>query len=858
MKKLLAGASLLPFLCAGVAAHAADASPSAGEVSEVIVTGTRQVGTKAEDSAAPIQVVGSRNLTLTGATELAQSLATSVPSLNFQANGGDAAAVNIQAALRGLSPNDTLVLVDGKRRHGTANLAVDGGSPYSGSATTDLSFIPIGAIDHVEVLTDGAAAQYGTDAIAGVINIITKKGLTGSLDITGGQYYDGHVTGQGETGSISLNKGFALGDKGYLNVTLENRYHNYSVQGCGDARFQAADCSLLSGLTHPNSNVTKFKAYPYENQLNGDPQFNIYNAFVTAGYKITPQAELYVIGSFGYREAQHYENYRTPSKISGTPEGSETPYYPFPNGFDPKEKFDEKDYSITGGLKGDIDTFHYDLSGTYGGNTEQVYTVDSANAYQFAQLQALSPTPITPQTSFYDGEYKASELTLNADFSKDFAFGGMASPLSVAFGGEYRRDTYGIGQGEPSSYIGGGAQSFSGYLPQDQGDFARTNYAGYIDLAADPIKNLHVDLAGRFEHYSDFGDTEVGKATVRYDFTPTFAIRGTVSNGFRAPTLAEERYSGTNVSPYSAEVQLPPNSAAAQLAGFQTLKPEQSQNYSVGFVAHPMENLQITLDAYQINLHRRILVSGFIYGTNTVDSIKTTTGGVTTYTACSTPGVGGCANQPTVISQGVLNAIAARGVTLDSGLTYTGIALFANAANTRTDGVELTANYASDFGDYGHVDWSIGANYNKTQITKSPPLPAAVSSAQFGQTTFFTPNSASALTTATPREKVILQAYYTWHKFSLNLRETIYGPTRQWSANNSLFEQLGTTGITDLDIGYKITPFIKIDGGANNLFNQIPTRAPVSAGGRVYDVPYGFAPWGGNGGYYYGRVVVSF
>ncbi len=830
MKKLLAGASLLPFLCAGIAAHAADAT--SGEVSEVIVTGTRQVGVKAEDSAAPIQVVGARSLTLTGATELAQSLATSVPSLNVQANGGDAAAVNIQAALRGVSPNDTLVLVDGKRRHGTANLAVDGGSPYSGAATADLSFIPIGAIDHVEVLTDGAAAQYGTDAIAGVINIITKKGTTGTLDITGGQYYDGHVTGQGETGSISLNKGFLIGDKGYFNVTLENRYHNFSVQGCGDARFQNADCSLKSGLTFPNSNVTQFKAYPNENQLNGDPKFNIYNAFVSAGYQLTPEAELYVVGSYGYREAEHYENYRTPSKISGTTTTGVT-VYPLPIGFDPKEKFDEKDYSITGGLRGDYDGFHYDLSGTYGGNNEQVYTVDSANAVEFSELQALSATPITPQTSFYDGEYKATELTLNADFSKDFAV-NMASPLSVAFGGEYRRDTYGIGQGEFSSYDGGGAQSFSGYTPQDEGEFARTNYAGYVDLALDPIKNLHVDLAGRYEHYSDFGDTEVGKATVRYDFNPKFAVRGTVSNGFRAPTLAEERYSGTNVSPYSAEVQLPPNSSAAQLAGFQPLKPELSQNYSVGFVAHPIDNLQLTVDAYQINIHNRILVSGFIYGTNTV---------------------GG---QVITVSQGVLNAIKARGVTLDTGLSYTGIALFANAANTRTDGIELTANYASDFGDYGHVDWTVGANYNKTQLTKTPLLPLAVQNAAQGQTTFFTPNSASALTTATPREKVILQAYYTWHRFSANLRETVYGPTRQWSANNSLFEHLPTTGITDLDIGYKVTSYIKVDAGANNLFNQIPTRAPLSAGGRVYSVPYGFAPWGGNGGYYYGRVVVSF
>ncbi len=833
MKKLFAGASLLPFLCAGFAAHAADASSNSGEVSEVIVTGTRQVGVKAEDSAAPIQVVGSRNLTLTGATDLAVSLATSVPSLNFQANGGDAAAVNIQAALRGVSPNDTLVLVDGKRRHGTANLAVDGGSPYSGSATTDLSFIPIGAIDHVEVLTDGAAAQYGSDAIAGVINIITKKGTTGTLDITGGEYYDSNGTNyQGETGSISINKGFKIGDKGYFNVTFENRYHNYSVQGCGDSRFQNPDCSLKSGLTFPNSNVTQFRGYPHENQLNGDPQFNIYNGFVSAGYQIAPEAEIYVIGSYGYREAQHFENYRTPNKIVGTALNGVT-VYPLPLGFDPKEKFDEKDYSITGGMRGDFEGFHYDLSGTYGGNSEQVYTVDSANAVVFAQDQALSTTPVVPQTSFYDGEYKATELTLNADFSKDFAV-GMASPLSVAFGGEYRRDTYGIGQGEPSSYIGGGAQSFSGYTPQDQGDFARTDYAGYIDLAIDPIKKLHLDLAGRYVHYSDFGDTEVGKITARYDFNPMFAVRATVSNGFRAPTLAEERYSGTNVSPYSAEVQLPPNSAAAQLAGFQPLKPELSQNYSVGFVAHPIDNLQVTVDAYQINIHNRILVSGFIYGTNTING------------------------QIVTISQGVLNAIAARGVTLDTGLSYTGIALFANAANTRTDGIELTANYASDFGDYGHVDWTIGANYNKTQLTKTPPLPAQVTNAQYGQTTFFTPNSASALTTATPREKVILQAYYTWHRFSANLRETIYGPTRQWSANNTIFEQIGTTGITDLDFGYRITQAIKVDVGANNLFNQIPPLHDIAGGGRVYSVPYAFAPWGGNGGYYYGRVVVSF
>ena len=252
-----------------------------------------------------------------------------------------------------------------------------------------------------------------------------------------------------------------------------------------------------------------------------------------------------------------------------------------------------------------------------------------------------------------------------------------------------------------------------------------------------------------------------------------------------------------------------------------------------------MDNLQVTVDAYEIDLHNRILTSGFLYGT-----------------CCTT---GGAA----VISQGVLNSIAARGVQLDSGLSYTGISLFANAASTRTDGIEATANYASDFGNYGHVDWTVGFNYNKTQITHLDPLPAAVTNVAFGQTAFLTANAASALTTATPREKVILQGYWTWHRLSVNLRETIYGPTGQYSPDNSVFFTLPTTGITDIDIGYNVTSAIKFDIGANNLFNIIPTGTPTLngapvGGGLVFNVPYGFAPYNPNGGYYYGRITVTF
>jgi iron complex outermembrane receptor protein len=843
MNRYLAGASLLALIAASSAAHAADAAVAAdsGEVSEVVVTGTRQVGIKAADSAAPIQVVGGQTLRLTGAVDLAASLTTAVPSLNILTQGGDAAAVQILAALRGLSPNDTLVLVDGKRRHPTSNLAVDGGSVFSGSATTDLSFIPLEAIDHIEVLTDGAAAQYGSDAIAGVINIILKKNASGGIiDATGGSYY----SGQGATASVSLNHGFNLWDRGFVNLTFEERYHDFSVQGIGDGRFTDPNGNLLSGLPFPQSNAGKANNFPHLNQLNGDPQFNIYNGFANMAYKFTDQIEFYAFGNYSYQESQHYENYRSPAKVSGVT-STGTTVYPFPNGFDPREKFDETDYSFTGGFRGDIAGWHWDLSTTYGENNTQVYVVDSANAQLYPVLQALSPTPIVPQTTFFNGTFDATEWTSNLDVDTSFNV-GLASPVNVAIGGEYRRDTYGITAGEPSSYYGAGAQSFDGYTPLDQGSFSRNSGSVYIDVATDPVKNLHIDIAGRYEHYSDFGDAEVGKFTARYDFNEMFAIRGTVSNGFRAPTLAEERYSGTNVSPYSAEVQLPPNSSAAASAGFQPLKPEQSQNYSVGFVIHPVENAQITLDLYQINLHDRILVSGFLYGT------------------CCTAG------SAAVISQGVLDAIAARGVTLDSGLSYTGISLFSNAANTRTQGIELTGNYASDFGDYGHVDWTVGLNFNKTQITRLDALPPAAANTPAEcatlpvcNTAFLTANAASALTTANPRYKVILQAHWTKDKWTLNLRETIYGQTSQYSPDNSYIQYIGVTGITDIDVGYNLTSNIKIDVGANNLFDQVPPRVGDAGGfplggGLVFKVPYGFAPYNANGGYYYGRVIVTF
>ncbi len=827
-------------LVAPVAAYAADAPAPAAVAPDIIVTGTRTTGTRAADSSAPIELVGASAIANVGQQDLTQVLAQSLPSLNFNAFGGDTANLTLSAALRGISPNDTLVLINGKRRHTTANLAVLGGSPYSGSATTDLSFVPTASIGHIEVLQDGAAAQYGSDAIAGVINIITKNAdHGGSISATGGSDYE-HG---GETAQASANFGFKLGDKGFFNITGEYKFHNFTQHGTCDRRFFAPDCTLTSTNAVDNAGLKLNGDYPNVNTINGDARYTLYNVSFNAGYDLGDGAQLYAFGSYGNRDAKSYENYRKATKVSGTPLGSENKVYPLPAGFQPQESIREEDFSLTSGLKGDLEKWHYDLSLTYGRDAVSLYTLNSANPAIFSQLQAASATPLTDlQRNFYDGQLVNSEWVGNIDITRDFEV-GLAKPLTFAIGGEWRHGSYSIAKGEYSSYAYGGAQSYPGFAPTDAGGYSRTGYAGYADLAVDPVTGLHVDLAGRFEHYSDFGSVTTGKFNARYDFSPAFGIRGTVSNGFRAPTLAEEYYSSVNVGPGTTFGQLPPNSDAAQLLGFPKLKPEKSTNLSFGFVAHPAPKLQITVDAYQIKITSRIVASGNLFG-----SLGTT-----------------------VVSQAILNALTSRGVSLADATSYSGINIFSNGADTRTRGVEATANYASDFGDAGKVDWSLAANYNKTEVTNIVGLPASVYNATYAQTSLLTTAAIDALTTATPRVKLIANALYTHGPLSVNLRETLYGSTSQHDSPdgsgvgaNSVLLAIGTTLITDLNIGYKVTPAIRFDLGSNNLFDkQAPTR-PLAPGtsrpssGNVYNAPISITPWGINGGYYYAKVTFSF
>lgn len=786
---------------------AAAAAEGAGILSEIIVTGTRRTGLEVADSPAPVQVLDASSLQRVGQPDLVQALTQNVPSFTAQAFGGDTAALTLSAKLRGLSPNHALVLIDGKRRHTTANLAVLGG-PYQGGAAADLNFIPVAAIERIEVLQDGAAAQYGTDAIAGVINIILKKSPAGgSLTATSGAYYDGG----GNTADVSGNTGFAPTAGSYFNLTAESRYHASSDRGGIDPRvIDPANVASMPGLL-------QMPGYPYVNHIQGDARYNLNIASFTAGVELGT-TELYAVGTYGRKHAVAYENYRMPSRIPAM--------YPF--GFNPQEESKEQDYALTVGIKGTaFGAWRWDLSSAYGKDDVEINTINSGNVSLF------NDTGSTP-TDFHAGDFIASQWTTTFDVSRDFEV-GMASPLNIAFGIEHRRETYEVRPGDAAARYKEGSQSFPGFALTDAGKHDRDNEAAYVDFALSPVEKLQLDLAGRFEHFSDFGDTAVGKLTGRYDFTPAFAVRGTFSTGFRAPTLAEEYYSATNVSPTSAFVQLPPNSPAARLVGVDGLDAEESTNYSIGLVVHPAPRFTATLDAYQIDVDDRVVGSGAIYG------------------------LGGANN-----SQAVVDAIAANGNVLDPTVTFIGINIFSNGLDTRTRGAELVVTYSDDYGAFGRVDWSVAANYNDTEVTQIKPAPS-----QLAPQGLFDASAISDLETAFPKYRAVLSANWVLNDFSATLRETIYGEASQLESPDGgtyYRSEIGVTPITDLELAYQVTDTIRFSVGASNLFNRYPDKKnsellrSYRAGNDNSAVAIypSFSSFGINGGYYYGKLSFNF
>ncbi len=808
------------------------------DVEAVIVTGTRTTGLRAVDSPAPIQVLGADILKKTGQPDLIQALAQNVPSFTAQAFGTDAAALNLSIKLRGVSPNHALVLLNGKRRHGTANVAVSGG-PYGGGAASDMSFIPVASIDHVEVLQDGAAAQYGTDAIAGVVNVIQKKNKSGGqITLNGGQYFDGG----GRTGDFMANLGVAPTDKMYLNLSGETKFHDFSFRGDTDLRVinTTAPGNISAAILTKFPGLVNAQNYPYVNRYLGDAQYRLTTVTYNAGYELTPDIDLYSFGTYGYKKGQAYENYRLPNVVVGVAATD----IPFPLGFSPKESITEHDFALTGGIEGMANGWHWDLSTTYGKDSDSVNVLASANQTLYKNSSTLTTKGTTPYT-FHDGDFIASQWTSALDVTHEFDV-GLAGPLNFAAGAEFRRETYQIRAGDPTSYYGTGAASFFGYSPVSASNNSRTDKSVYMDLSTKPVENLTLDAAIRHENYSDFGGTTVAKLTGRYDFSPAIAIRGTASTGFRAPTLAEEFYAGINVGPTSVSGVFAPNSAGAAFLGAAGLGPEESKNYSVGLVTHLIPKLTMTLDAYKIELTNRIVQTGNFFGYNS--------------------------NPAVVTSPSVLKALTGSGVTIDPAIFTAssgsvGVVMFVNGLDTTTEGSDFVATYSTDLDTFGRIDWSLSANYNVTNIDRVAPPPSNVSSKQV----LLDDIAQATLTKTTPKYRGTLGATWTKDALSVTLKETLIGPAyglvQDPLSSKLLTNNVARAGITDLEVSYSPLSNVKISLGANNLFNEYPNKQNgtfrygqymTNASGYAGSIYPTFSAFGLNGGYYYGKLSYTF
>jgi iron complex outermembrane receptor protein len=557
----------------------ANSAAGAALIQDVVVTGTRDTTRSAGESLSPIDVIGAKELQRTGETDLRDALVKLLPSVSRLAQAGDAANLTSALTLRGLSPNHVLLLVNGKRRHTSANISADPGS-QQGSTPVDIDLIPVSAVDHIEVLRDGAAAQYGSDAIAGVINVILKSSARGgTLSGTSGRDDER----DGLTVGAAADTGLALGADGFLHLSGEFRRHEHSVRSGPDER---------TGT--------------YVNRTLGDPASKRTSIAANAGYDLGGDVELYAFATAAHREGASVQNYRLPNRLPQV----------YPDGFSPVETSNQNDGSVTAGARGGAaGAWRWDTSVSYGIDNVNIGMEDSAN------LDLYAATGSTP-TSFHLARYRNSHVAANGDVSRAFETGVLPAALQVALGAEYRRETYEVGAGDAASSYGSGAQALPGLSAISAGKHSRNIGAAYADLSTRFTPQWEAALATRYEHYSDAGSTTNAKLSSRYEFTKKASVRGTVGTGFRAPSLAQENYTSLAVSPTTAGGQLAVNSAAARSLGALPLKPEKSRSVNLGFVAEPLDRLHVTVDAYRIRIRDRIIQGGTYTGQPALDALR--------------------------------------------------------------------------------------------------------------------------------------------------------------------------------------------------------------------------------------------
>lgn len=837
------------------------------DLEEIIVIGSRFEPRVVTDSPTPIDSISAEELTRGGATDLQSMLKVAVPSFSTpRPTAAGALDFLTPPTMRGLSTGQLLVLVNGKRRH-TAPGVNAGNQIGRGDVAYDFNAIPSAAISRVEVLRDGAAAQYGSDAIAGVMNVQLAKGTDGTASAMYG------ITGEGDGQhvDVSVGKGIDLGDDGFARLTVQYKDHEETDRAAPDTRQQyfgrnaagalvapSANYGSGTGLTPSNGTLDPREATIDRDMWNfGEPKYEQIALFANVEKLLSDDVTAYGFGGYSRVKGNSFNFFRRAGQ-------DETLRSLYPDGFMPIQEIEIINGSGAVGVRGDdLAGFGWDLSTLYGGSRINTGYSNTAN---------VSQGTVT-KTSFDRGFNDFRQWTTNLDFTREIPVGG-GEPLKFAFGFEYRKEIYELGVGEPDSYANGGvpildgpnagrpapvgAQPGGGNTPEDATKQDRNSKAAYVELERDFFDDrLTLSGALRYEDFSDFGDTTNYKLAGRFEITDELALRGSFGSGIRAPALAQSYFSSTNVSFVNGQPlrtrNISVNHPTAALVGATALKPEKSDNISTGLV-FSSGDFDATVDYYRIEITDRIAMSSNFQST------------------------------------ALTNLLAARGYPGLGAISY-----LTNAVDTTTKGVDITLRYKHDLDEWGEVTGTFAANFNDTKFDRIAGTPAALSA--IGITTvLFDLSQQVRFTDSMPKDKVTANLNWQKDALHLNLTGTRYGevaqvaltnrtpaqiaaltpgykvklvPVSATSANSDIIQYYRADIVVDIEAGYDLTEDFTLSAGVSNLFDKYPekqiasTAASVAAGTNGADnngtFPYAYiAPYGVNGRSFHVKATYRF
>ncbi|MFM5885192.1 MAG: TonB-dependent receptor plug domain-containing protein [Novosphingobium sp.] len=857
------------FLATPAFAQDAASDEATSDEPQIVVIGTRRTDRSSTNSASPVDVIGTQELGTQAASNLLDAVKNIVPSLYVAQNAiSDASSFVHSPSLRGLPADNVLVMIGGKRLNRSALVQVysggDTGLGY-GSQGADIGSIPSIAISNLQVLRDGATAQYGSDAIAGVMNygVRNDKGI----EVQGryGQYFR---HGDGKSYQIAANAGFGLGERAFINVSGE--YYDDGQTSRGVTRPTA-----LAYATNNPSNAGQLPFYPLPAQIWGNSPSRGWKILFNSELELSDSAKFYVIGNASHSKTSESFNYRastaaildsTGSTLHATvqpgdivlcprnflnynpvagPDANgcattQDPYFRnlYPAGFTPIFVGVVNQLWGVAGIKGEMGELTYDVSVSSSRNALDLSMYNSLNtAFSPNNPASAAPYNTATQTSFNFGRQAQKETNANLDLTYPVEV-GFAKPVTLSAGFEYRKETYQLTVSDFQGYAQGGASGYGGVSPAQAGTWSQSNVAFYGGAETDILDNWTVGIAGRYEHYNTFGSATVGKINTRFEFAPGYAIRATVGTGFHAPSPGQQ-HNSTLTTNFIAGNSIqtgtfPVDSPISQLYGAKPLTPEKSTNFGVGFTAEPMRGLTFTVDYYNIKVRDKIFISQAFPIADALHPDGTITAA-------------------DILANPILSAVGVGGQ----------VGYFTNGLTTRTQGVDVVATYNTDaFG--GKLNLSLAYNHNDNKVIKSNAN--VISGAQIANIKNLAPHDVAHFT-----------ASYSNGAFSLTARENYYG---SWvnatdygnsagtaGSNGGPLQHFGAKATTDLDLTYNLSKELAISVGANNVFNSFPDKLnnnsvqlfPVvggSADGQVY--PRNGGPFGMNGGLWYAKIKVNY